>query len=392
MTRQVDDQRQAWLALAGAPGVGEATFARLCAHFGGPEAVLAAAHERRLAREGPVDARGRRLPSIVVEAVAEAARDPSAAARAIGTHGLWAITQLDRAYPTRLEVLEVPPPVIYGWGDPACLETPFAVAVMGTSRPAPVGRMLAARLARHLVLIGAVVVSGLAFGIDGAAHAATVEAGGRTVAVIGGGHARPGPRAHRALIDELVAGGGALISEVAPDIAPRKGSFPRRNRLIAALADAVIVVEAPARSGALNTAHHALEQGRPLYVVPGRPGDPSVAGCLRLLRETPAHPLIGLAELDEDLAAAGLPPLPGGRSTDGSPGPADPASLPGLGPAEAAVAAAVARTPGGFELIVASTGLAPGVVSGAVTLLQLRGLVRVSDGVVMPAGPLLDAG
>jgi DNA processing protein len=176
-------------------------------------------------------------------------------------------------------------------------------------------------------------------------------------------------------------------------VVPTKGSFPRRNRLIAALADATIVVEAPARSGALNTAHHALEQGRPLFVAPGRPGDPSVTGCLRLLRETPARLLAGDGELVEDLlwAFAGGPAANGDVRRERS-GTTRTTSmvLAELGAVERAVATAVASDPGTLDDLVASTGLSPSVLAGAVSILQLRGLVRLHGMSVLPAGVLLD--
>ena len=154
-------------------------------------------------------------------------------------------------------------------GDVRALGTAQAVAVVGTRRPTERGRLVAARIATALVGAGAAVVSGLAIGIDGAAHDAAVTAGGTTVAVIGGGHASIYPRAHAALAEAIVAGGGAVVSELAPDVASTRGTFPRRNRVISGLADATVVVEAPARSGALITASWALEQGRDCFLVPG---------------------------------------------------------------------------------------------------------------------------
>lgn len=378
-------ERAAWLTLDRVPGVGPATFGHLIARFGGAEAALRAAAKGGLWETIVDDATGRRLPSDVAAGIRAATAEPGAAMAALDRLGVWALTPLDPGFPSRFSVLDLVPPVLYGWGDPISLEAPFTVCIVGTRRPTPAGRALAARLARHAAARGAVVVSGLAIGIDGAAHAATLDREGRTVAVIGAGHDQPGPRAHRGLLRSILAAGGAVVSELAPFTPASRGTFPRRNRLLAALADAVLVVEAPARSGAINTAHHALEQGRALFVAPGRPGDPATAGCLRLLRETPARPLVGLAELDEDLEACGI-----GRR--------DPPALPALTRdpmgdltgSERAVADAIARVPSGLEGLVATTGLAPGVVGAAVTLLQLRGLARIVDGAVLPAGHLLE--
>jgi DNA processing protein len=395
MSESLDGEREAWLALASVPGVGEHTFQRLVEARGSATRVLEASRDGSLRRTPPMDASGRRLRSEVLAAIEAVAARPGSSRVIIEAHGVWVLTPLDREYPARFDVLPAPPPVIYGWGERAALDRARAVAVVGTRRPTPAGRLLAARLARRLVDLQATVISGLAFGIDGAAHSATVEAGGQTVAVIAGGHAEPGPRAHRGLVASIVQSGGAVISEVPPPVTPEKGSFPRRNRLIAALADATIVVEAPARSGALNTAHHALEQGRPLFVAPGRPGDPSVAGCLRLIRETPARPLVGDSELVEDLvrifaARAETPPDAG--PARGASGPTVDLVLAELGPVERIVATTIATQPGTLDDLVVSTGLAPGTLAGAVSLLHLRGLVRLHGASVLPAGVLLDAG
>jgi DNA processing protein len=133
-------------------------------------------------------------------------------------------------------------------GDPAALEANASVAVVGTRRATDAGRAFAARLASTLVSVGATVVSGLATGIDGAAHSATVHAGGTTVAVIGSGHAALFPRVHRSLAPRIAAAGGAVVSELAREVGPTRGTFPRRNRVISGLADATVVVEAPARA------------------------------------------------------------------------------------------------------------------------------------------------
>jgi DNA processing protein len=379
------EERQAWLALASVDGIGGATLTRLVGQFAGASNVLEAAASGRLARMQAKAALRDRLAAEVVARTEAVARDPGPPLAALERLGVWTLTPMDAGYPSRFEVLPLLPPVIYGWGDQAALEPHVAVAVVGTRRPTPFGRALTARLTRHLVDHGALIVSGLAIGIDGAAHAAALEVDGRTVAIIGASHEQPGPRAHRGLVDAIVGRGGAVISEVAPGKAPAKGMFPRRNRLLAALGDAVIVVEAPARSGAINTAHHALELGRPLFVAPGRPGDPFTAGCLRLLRETPARPFIGTAELDEDLAALGV----GARWSDEGAA-AAPSPTASMGEIERTVARVIARAPGSLESIVAHTDLPPAAVAGAVTLLQMRGLVRLVDGALLPMGSLIE--
>ena len=369
------------MALASIPGVGEAIFWHLVAEYGGAAPALEAVRDGAPVRF----ADGRRLPAVVGRALVATARDPTAIAARLADHDVWTLTPFDRDYPSRLSVVDPPPPVLFGWGSTAVLDADRSVAVVGTRRPTPAGRDLATRISDRLVATGAVVVSGLAIGIDGVAHAAAVRAGGRTVAVIGGGHAQPGPRAHRALVRELLDHGGAVVSEHPVDGRATRGTFPRRNRIVSALGDATVVVEAPARSGALITARHALEQGRPVFAVPGRPLDRSVAGCLALLRETPARPLVGLDELVADLGW--------GAAVDGADTVAPRLSLEAalglLGPAERAVAERLAVGPCGADQIVADAGLPPAVVSGALTLLALRGWVQSMGPAYLAAGPLL---
>jgi len=381
-------ERAAWLALAGVDGVGPGHFSALVGQAGGAASVLELAGRDGL---GELPA-GRRLPRGVRAAIASAARDPGRAQAELDRSRVWAITALDAAYPPGFGALADPPPVLYGQGDPTTLRQPRRVSVVGTRRPSVLGRALAGAIARQLVELQVVVVSGLAFGIDGAAHAATIAAGGVTLGVIGSGHQRPGPRAHAALVHDILAR-GAVVGELPPHARPTRGTFPRRNRLLSALAQAVIVVEAPTRSGAVNTAHHALEQGRTLFVVPGRPGDRLTAGCLRLLRESEARPIVGLDELVADLAdlwpVATADPV-GGRD-------APPAAAPTLswaqalallGPAERAVARVVGASPAGLDRVIASTGLAPATAASATTVLQLRGWLTLVGATYVAAGPL----
>jgi DNA processing protein len=302
------------------------------------------------------------------------------------------MTPLDADFPARLRDLDPPPLMISGRGSADALRGSRAVAVVGTRRPTISGRALTTRVAIRLVECRATVISGLAVGIDGAAHAATVQNGGCTVAVIGAGHDSPGPRAHARLRAEIVESGGALISEYHPATGARKGTYPRRNRIIAALGDATIVVEAPVRSGARITAGLALELGRPVFIAPGRIGDWATAGSLALLRETPARPLVGLDEMVEDLgyldppadatttAASGADLGMAHRSTE--------TLLQMLGPTEQTVARSLLESPAGLDALVARTGLPPAVVSSAVTLLLMRGWAQSVGPAYMVAGAL----
>lgn len=302
--------------------------------------------------------------------------------------GGWILTPLDDGYPASLHELEEPPAVIFGLGSPTSLAGLPHVAVVGTRRPTGLARDLAARISTRLVKAGATVISGLAVGIDGAAHAAALDAGGVTIAVVGSGLDDPYPAAHRRLA-RAISGSGAVISELAPGVRATQGTFPRRNRIISALAQATIVVEAPARSGALITARHALEQGRILLVAPGRPLDPAVAGNLALLRETPARPLVGLDEMIVDL---GLDTAAATDRRRASAHLSTSAALALLGAPERAVAQALSRGPQTIDSLARTSGQSPGVVAAALTLLQLRGWARVLGAMQLPSGPLLVSG
>ncbi len=160
-----------------------------------------------------------------------------------------------------------------------------AVAIVGSRAPSDAGRRRACALAHELARSGICVVSGLALGIDGAAHEGALAAGAPTIGVLGGGHAHFFPPRHRELGGRIVTHGGAVVSPYAPEIVPQPRQFLARNAVIAALADAVVVVEAAARSGALNTAGHAADRGIPVLAFPGEVDRPKAAGCNALIRD-----------------------------------------------------------------------------------------------------------
>jgi DNA processing protein len=379
-------EREAWIVLNSVPGVGEATLNALLTQFRAAADVLEAGRDgtleawNRLARRS--DARAW-LDADVLARLLVAANDPATALTPIADRGLWTLTALDADYPRRLRDLDPPPAVIHGLGDRYLMDWERTISIVGTRRPTPAGRALSAKISSRASEAGAVVISGLAIGIDGAAHAAAVEKRMPTVGVIGAGHDQPGPRAHGRLRDEILATGGALISEHHPTVHAAKGTFPRRNRIIAALGDATIVVEAPRTSGALNTATHALGMGRPVFVAPGRVGDWSTQGSLKLLREWPTHLIAGVEELIEDLGYYGVATGPASQSEV-----ARDAALAMLGPTERAVAHRVCTSPAGLDVLVADTGLPPGAVSSAVTLLLMRGWVQTAGPAYIAAGPL----
>ncbi len=190
------------------------------------------------------------------------------------------------AYPESLKELLRPPSPLYAIGRTELLEASPGqlVAIVGTRDASPYGMRVADELARAFVAVGIGVVSGLARGIDSAAHRGALEGAGDTIAVLGTGVNVPYPAAHRALHAEI-GERGLLVSEYEPGTKAFQGSFPQRNRIIAALAKVTIVVEAPYKSGAVNTATHALELGRIVAAVPGQIDSPRSAGCNQLLRD-----------------------------------------------------------------------------------------------------------
>jgi DNA processing protein len=379
-------ERDAWVVLAGVEGVGPVSFGRLVAAFGSAEGVLSAAREPAsaaalVAATADPDGGSPTLAPSAAASLRAAAADPEPWLAPVRRSGVTVVTLADEAYPSRLRAIDLPPPVLFLRGDLASLDRPRAVAIVGTRRPTQHGRATAGRIADGVAALDATIVSGLALGIDGAAHASAVRAGAPTVAVIGGGHERLYPSAHRSLARAIADGGGAVISEFAPDTQPSRGTFPRRNRIISGLADATVVVEAGARSGALTTAAWALEQGRALHIVPGRLDDPAVAGCLAFLREAgpEARIVAGVPELLEDL---GLLPS-GGRRL----GPDDPL-LATLSSVEREVARMVASGVATVDELALATGARSATVLGALTGLELRGLVLEAYGRYRATGAL----
>ena len=387
-------ERDAWVVIDSVQGVGPVSFARLIGRFGDARAVLRAATGPRgpsllvAASAGP-EGGSPSLSLAIAGAIAAAAREPDRCLHPLCESGVRALTLADADYPARLRRIELPPPVLYIAGSAEALGRAHAVAIVGTRRPTAVGRATSGRIADAIAGLGATVVSGLALGIDAAAHAAALRASGITVAVIGGGHQRLYPAANRGLARGIVRDGGAVISEFPPETVPSRGTFPRRNRIISGLADATVVVEAGARSGALTTAAWALEQGRGLHIVPGRLDDPAVAGCLAFLREAGPEARIvpGIAELIEDLGLVGDGGAASTGAGDGHRRPRD-AGVAALPPAERMVSTALLAGHGSVDELVAETGLASAAVLGSLTGLELRGLVVETFGRYRPAGSL----
>ncbi|MBV5309779.1 DNA-processing protein DprA [Chromatium okenii] len=275
MTPQLSTESlAAWLALVNAPGIGPRTVAKLIEQFGEPTVIQ--------------DASAAQLAAVGLKADSIAAiKRPDAALLAtvlnwLQQPGTDVLTLTDPRYPPQLADIHDAPPLLYVRGDVRLLAEP-QIAIVGSRNPTPSGVEITQEFARQLVGYGLVITSGLAHGIDGAAHVGALESG-RTIAVFGTGLDRVYPAAHRALARQI-AENGALVSEFPPGSEPLAQNFPRRNRLISGLSLGVLVTEAALKSGSLITARTALEQGREVFAVPGSIRNPLARGCHALLRD-----------------------------------------------------------------------------------------------------------
>lgn len=272
------------------------------------------------------------------------------------------IAQGDAEWPRRLSAIPDPPARLRVRGRVGSPDE-RRVAVVGTRHPDAYGLELARAIARGLARAGVCVVSGGAQGIDAAAHRAALEAGGRTLAVLGTGVDVAYPAAHRPLFDEIVAAGGALLSEHDDGERGSRWSFPRRNRLVSGLSELVVVVRAGPRSGALLTAACARRQGVPVFAVPGDVREEGSAGPLALLRAG-ARVAAGPQDVLEALGLAAQAELP----------------LQPAGGEEGALLQALGRSPRHADEVARSTGLAPGAALAGLLLLELRGLCEQRPG------------
>ncbi|HSR73046.1 MAG TPA: DNA-processing protein DprA [Kiloniellales bacterium] len=262
-------ERLDWLRLSRSENVGPITFRQLLARYGSAGEALAALPE--LARRG-----GRTRPIRICDRA-----EAEAELEALDKLDARLIALCEPEYPTALAALEDAPPLIACLGHVHLLERP-AVGVVGARNASANGRRLARQMAAELAAAGLLVVSGLARGIDAAAHEGALENG--TAAVVAGGFDVVYPE-ENAELQEQIARQGAILSEMPAGTVPQARHFPRRNRLISGMSRGVVVVEAAPRSGSLITARFALDQGREVFAVPGSPLDPRARGCNNLIRQ-----------------------------------------------------------------------------------------------------------
>jgi DNA processing protein len=364
-----------WIALNMTPGVGPRAAARLLERFGSAEGVFGALRselERLRLRPEAVE-------SITLrDRFAEAARELE---RVREIEGADVLVLDDGAYPSLLREIPDPPLTLYVRGRWAeCLDAP-CVGIVGSRRCSAYGQNVALSLARELASRGVTIVSGLARGIDAAAHRGALEAGGRTAAVLGTGLDDVYPRDHRKLAEEILERGGALVTQFPLGTPPVAENFPYRNRIISGLSLGVVVVEASENSGSLITARLALEQGREVFAVPGSITSRYSFGTNFLIKGAGAKLVQAwqdiVSEFPPEIAAGILPPESGknkGRSKE-TPLPSD------LSDAQRAVLKLLTTDePAHVDSLSEAAGLAVAELSGVLLSLEMRDLIRQLPG------------
>jgi DNA processing protein len=358
------DQLARWLALHHTPGLGARRKIELLELFGSIEAVFAAGRDRL------AHALGER--QTVLDALLSG---PDATLLATTHEWLSAarnfvVTWADLDYPALLRQIDDPPLMLYGIGARAVLAT-AQLAIVGSRNPSPGGRDNAKAFAAHLAHAGLTITSGLALGIDGAAHEGALEAGGKTIAVTGTGLDRVYPPRHRELAHRI-CDNGVLLSEFALGTPPRAENFPIRNRLISGMSLGVLVVEAALKSGSLISARLATEQGREVFAIPGSIHSPLARGCHALIRQ--GAKLVETAnDIIEELGPLARLVAP----------PSDSASIHTdaiLSDSENELLACLGHDPVDVDAIAARSGLTPQAVSSMLLQLELHGLVASLPG------------
>ncbi len=362
---QLDPERVAWLRLSQTPGIGSRYFVRLLERFGLAARALQATRDQ-------LNTLG--IPKRTIEALRLMGEDAVAPTLDwLAQPGHQILTLADSDYPDLLRQIDDPPPVLYLIGDKSLLHQP-QLAIVGSRNPTPSGLGNAREFARTLASSGLCITSGLATGIDGAAHEGAL-AGGTTIAVLGTGPDRIYPASHHELAHRI-ANTGLLITEFPPGTQARAENFPRRNRLISGLSLGTLVVEAAPQSGSLITARLAIEQGREVFAIPGSIHNPQARGCHALIRQG-AKLVESAQDIIEELGA-----LLGSLEAAAEPSetPTQPASDRLLDPDYRNLLDALGYDPVSIDELIARTGLTAEAVSSMLLLLELEGHVSSAPG------------
>lgn len=361
-----DTELLAELRLTLTAHVGPLTRQRLVERFGSAAAVFKATGDELRSVEGV----GPKICKALREAAAsDLAQRELAMCRKLNVQ---LITKASESYPSELREIPDPPGVLFMRGEFRPTDN-LAVAIVGTRHATPYGLDQAERLAGGLARAGFTIVSGLARGIDAAAHKAAIAAGGRTIGVLGSGVMNIYPPEHEELSERVIAH-GALVSEYPPQSPPLAGAFPQRNRIVTGMSVGVVVVEAATRSGALISARHAMEQGRDVFAVPGRVDSRMSHGCHRLIRDGAK-----LVETVDDVLEE-LGPLPAAvPRADGQGEIHHPAELQ-LNEQEQAVLQAIGNEPCSIDNVVVVSKLPVHRVLSTVSVLEMKKLIRRLSG------------
>lgn len=362
------DEREARLLFNLTEPLGPVRFARLVERFGSAVAALRAGAMAWADIEG-FGAKAGDYFNDLEKVLPGLAKEAANAARA----GARVLCALDDEYPEAFRRLRDAPPVLYVWGELKPVDS-VGIALVGSRRPSNYGTAVAERLARELAQAGVTVVSGLARGVDGAAHAAALASGGRTVGILGSGFSRFYPAEHRTLADRM-AKNGAVLTEFPLSAEPDATHFPRRNRLIAALSLGIVVVEALERSGALITAGLAADQGKDVFAVPGSIFSPLSRGPHRLIKQG-AKPVESAMDVLEDIGVF-RDLMNKARATSAGAAVSAPENLSVPGQK---ILAALSLEPAGIDGLARGAGLTAAEASRELLTLELAGWVRAVPG------------
>ncbi len=355
---------EACIALNMVAGMGPVRLRKLLEVFETPERILAAKRSELRTVDG--------IGSDVAEKIAswESAVDLSAELERIRHFGAEVITAQSPAYPRQLREIHAPPIVLYVWGE-LTERDQHAIAIIGSRRTSHYGAECAKKLSYQLAYSGLTVISGLARGIDTAAHQGALAAKGRTIAVIGSGLMKLYPPENEALAEKIRAGNGAVVSEFSMAIEPDRQTFPMRNRIISGWSHGILIVEAGLNSGALITASQAIEQGRSVYAVPGHINAPTAHGSNRLIQQG-AKLVMDASDILDDLQIL-LPERQKLPEAAARP-------LPELSADERLVYEAIRPTETPIDQIAAASELSAATVSAVLLRLELKRLVKQLPG------------
>ena len=355
---------EAYIVLNMLPTVGPVRLRKLLQVFEQPERILGAKGDRLRKVEG--------IGKEVVDQIFnwESIVDLPAELKRIKDFGATVITQASSQYPKLVREIHAPPIVLYVWGEIQERDH-HAIGIIGARRTTYYGNESAKKLAYQLAYAGLTVISGLARGIETAAHQGAIAAKGRTIAVIGSGLSKLYPSENKALAEKICNGNGAVVSEFSMEIEPDRQTFPIRNRIISGWSHGILVVEAGANSGALITASQALEQGRAVYAVPGHINAPSAIGSNRLIQQG-AKLVMDASDILDDLQIL-LPETKPSSQAAARP-------LPLLSDEERRVYDAIEVTETPIDEIATKCNLPSATVSSTLLALELKRLVKQLPG------------